>query len=97
LLCIQVQAHPGEISARVLADVRTVLESLPTDDAALASWFGRYASTPRGLPEAAPLDPPLTASEFRSRFKVIQRCCNALLLLCAWHRSAADRLLWAPA
>ena len=79
LLCaMQMQAHPGEISAAVLPDLRAVLATLPVDDDAfLASWFGRFISTPRGLPAAEPRDPPLKLSELRRRFSVRYPPCRA--------------------
>lgn len=68
---LQAQQHVGEIDGKVLNDVRKVLTSLPVDDDEfLASWFGRFISTPRGLPAAEPPEPQMKLSQLRSRFNV---------------------------
>ena len=70
LLLLQVQEHPGEIKHSTLDDMRRVIAKLPTDDATLASWFGRFISTPRGLPEPTGREPAMSKAELQATFQV---------------------------
>ena len=74
-LRLQVPESPGLISTDTLADLRALLSRLPTDDAALAAWFGRYISAARGEPEARPLAPQdaVSVAEVQARLDVRPR------------------------
>lgn len=62
---LQASNHPGRIDGQAMDKVRELIRVLPTDDARIDDWFGRFITDPvRGVgPE--PLDPPLQAEELR--------------------------------
>lgn len=65
--------HPGEITADTVAAVQCVLQRAAEDDDGVASWFGRYISTPR-LPLPEPREPELAAHELMRCLDVGTRC-----------------------
>lgn len=75
---LQAQVHAGQIAASSVAQLTAVLESMPRDHDSVAAWMGRLVTTPRGLPEACPVDTPYTVEEFQRQVQV--RCSLGLSL-----------------
>lgn len=55
---LQLQEHFGEISALTLEKIKQIIHSLPTDDAQIQQWFGRFVTQSRSgaVPESSEIE-----------------------------------------